>query len=181
MEIPLVVCQTDYRWQLLANILKIFDSRKSRQILATYRPVNPATAVIKIVLTSMFFSTTISHVVNELKQRKELREFLGINKVPKEDYIYSFLSKFDLNDFTAMILRILNSIIKKRARNSKLIIDCTDVSVDINCFRKPVRQKDLEGLQMGLLGKGIVYWNEAHSGFRASFSQASSFPFTSSQ
>jgi len=26
-----------------------------------------------------------------------------------------------------------------------MIVDCTDVSVDINWFRKPVRQKDLEG------------------------------------
>jgi hypothetical protein len=42
-----------------------------------------------------------------------------------------------------VILRILNSITKRRARNSKLIIDCTDVSVDLNWFRKPVRQRDL--------------------------------------
>lgn len=145
VNIPLVVCRTDYRWQLLANILKIFDSRKSRQIVAAYKPVNPATAVIKVILTSMFFSTTISHVVEELRQRKELREFLGINEVPKENYIYSFLSRFEVKDFTAMILRILNSITKRRARNSKLIVDCTDVSVDINWFRKPVKQKDLEG------------------------------------
>ena len=44
-----------------------------------------------------------------------------------------------------MILRILNSITKRRARNTKLIVDCTDVSVDINWFGKPVRQRDLEG------------------------------------
>jgi|Deesub1362A_J573_1020465.scaffolds.fasta_scaffold00067_155 hypothetical protein len=66
----------------------------------------------------MFFSTTISHVVEELKRRKELREFLGINEVPKTGYIYFFLSKFDLNDFTAMVLRILNSITRKRQRNT---------------------------------------------------------------
>ena len=44
-----------------------------------------------------------------------------------------------------MVLRILNSITKRRARNSKLIIDCTDVSVDINWFKKPLRQKSLQG------------------------------------
>jgi hypothetical protein len=93
----------------------------------------------------MFFSTTISHVVSELRQREELREFLGINEVPKEDYIYSFLSRFDLSDFTAMILRILNSVTKKRQRNTRIIVDCTDVSVDVNWFRRPVRQRDLEG------------------------------------
>ncbi len=147
MQIPLVVCQTDYRWQLLKNILKIFDCRKSRQIIAIYAPINPATAVIKIVLTSMFFSTKISHVVEELGQREDLREFLGIKeeKVPKTSYIYSFLSRFDLKNFISMILRILNSVTKRRARNTKLIVDCTDVGVDINWFRKPVRQRDLEG------------------------------------
>ena len=157
MQIPLVVCRTDCRWQLLKNILKIFDCRKSRQIIAIYAPINPATAVIKIVLTSMFFSTTISHVVSELRQRDELGEFLGIKEVPKEDYIYSFLSRFDLNDFTTMILRILNSITKRRARNSRLIVDCTDVGVDINWFRKPVRQKDLEGkdYRWGYSAKGM--------------------------
>jgi len=165
MHIPLVVCRTDYRWQLLKNILKIFDCRKSRQIIAIYAPINPATAVIKIVLTSMFFSTTISHVVEELRQREELREFLGINEVPKEDYIYSFLSGFDLNNFTTMILRILNSITKKRRRNTRLIVDCTDVSVDINYFRNPVRQMDLEGrdYRWGLLSERIVCRHEANS------------------
>ena len=157
MQIPLVVCQTDYRWQLLKNILKIFDCRKSRQIIAIYAPINPATAVIKIVLTSMFFSTTISHVVSELRQRDELGEFLGISEVPKEDYIYSFLSRFDLNNFTTMILRILNSITKKRQRNTRIIIDCTDISVDVNYFRNPVRQKDLEGkdYRWGYSAKGM--------------------------
>ena len=42
-----------------------------------------------------------------------------------------------------MILRTLNSITKRRARNSKLIVDCTDVSVDINWFKKPVKQRNL--------------------------------------
>jgi hypothetical protein len=126
-------------------------------MVAAYRPVNPAIAVIKIVLTSMFFSTTISHVVEELRQRKELREFLRINEVPKEDYIYSFLSRLELNEFTAMVLRILNSITKRRARNTRIIVDCTDVSVDINYFRKPVRQRDLEGkdFRWGYSPKGM--------------------------
>ncbi len=95
----------------------------------------------------MFFSTKISHVVEELGQREDLREFLGIKegKVPKTSYIYSFLSRFDLKNFISMILRILNSVAKRRARNTKLIVDCTDVSVDVNWFRKPVKQVDLEG------------------------------------
>jgi len=143
MHIPLVVYQRDCRWQLSSKILKVFDLRKVRKIVARY--TLKAIPVLKVVTTSMFFSTKISHVINELRNKKELRGFIGIKKeeIPKESYIYSFLSKFSLNDFVNMILRILNSIIKRRARNSKLIVDCTDVSVDLNWFRKPVRQRNL--------------------------------------
>jgi len=146
MQIPLVVDQSDYRWKLLSKILNIFDLRKVRRIIARYTTLR-ATPVLKILTTSMFFSTRISHVISELKHRKELREFLEIREedVPEESHIYAFLSKFSLNGFINMILRILNAITKRRARNSKLIVDCTDVSVDINWFRKPIRQKDLEG------------------------------------
>ncbi len=136
MEIPLVVDQRDYRWQLPKRILKVPDLRKVKKIIARY--TLKAIPILKIVTTSMFFSTRISHAINELKHKKELRKFLGINKheIPKESYVYSFLSKFSLNRFINMILRILNSITKRRVRNSKLIVDCTDVSVDLNWFRK---------------------------------------------
>ncbi len=75
----------------------------------------------------------ISHVVEELKCREDLREFLRI---------------FDLNSFIAVILRILNSITKKRARNTKLIVDCTDVSVDINWFRKACKAEGFGGKRL---------------------------------
>jgi len=159
MEIPLVVDPNDYRWQLLKKILNIFEMRRTKKIIARFTsPIKTAINCIKIVLTSMFFSTKISHVVEELEQREDLREFMGIREeeVPRTAYIYSFLSRFDLNDFIAMILRILNSVTKRRARNTKLIVDCTDVSVDINWFRKR-KQKDLEGkdYRWGYSAKGL--------------------------
>jgi hypothetical protein len=159
MHIPLVVDQSDYRWKLLSKILNIFDLKRIRRIIARYTKLK-AIPVLKVVATSMFFSTEISHVVEELKQRKELREFLGIKKekeVPKESYVYAFLSKFSLNGFIDMILRILNSITRKRQRNTRLIVDCTDVSVDVNWFRRPVRQMDLEGrdYRWGYSAKGL--------------------------
>ena len=120
--------------------------RKTKKIIARFTsPLKTAINCMKITLTSMFFSTKISHVVEELKRRGDLREFLGIKEdIPETGYIYTFLSKFDLNSFIAMILRILNSVTKRRQRNTRLIIDCTDVSVDINWFRK-CKQADLEG------------------------------------
>ena len=146
MQIPLVVDQSDYRWELLKEILKIFDLKRVRKIIARYTSLK-AIPILKIVTASMFFSTRISHVIEELTHKEELREFLGIkeDEIPNEGYVYSFLSKFSLNGFINMILRILNSITKRRARNSKLIVDCTDVSVDINWFKKPLRQKSLQG------------------------------------
>ena len=160
MEIPLVVDASDYRWQLLAEILKIFELRKTKKIIARFlSQIKTAINCMKIILTSMFFSTKISHVVEELKRRRDLREFLGVKEedVPETAYVYAFLSKFDLNSFIAMILRILNSVTKGRARNTKIIVDCTDVSVDINWFRNSVKQADLEGkdYKWGFSPKGM--------------------------
>jgi hypothetical protein len=159
MRIPLVPDQRDSRWELLGKILNIFDLRKTKTIVA--RHISPLKSIItslKIVTTSMFFSTTISHVLDELS-KKDLRDFMKIkeDEIPKKGYIYSLLSKFNLNQFINMILRILNSVCKKRARNTRIIVDCTDVSLDINYFRKPVRQKDLEGkdYRWGYSSKGM--------------------------
>ena len=134
--------------------------RKTKKIIARFTSqIKTVINCMKIILTSMFFSTEISHVVEELEHREDLREFLRIKEeeVPRTAYIYAFLSKFDLNSFIAMILRILNSITKKRWRNTKLIVDCTDVSVDVNWFRKPVKQADLEGkdYRWGYSAKGL--------------------------
>ncbi len=114
----------------------------------------------------------ISHVINELKHKEELRKFIRINEeeMPKESYVYSFLSRFSLNGFINMILRVLNSITKRRARNSKLIIDCTDVSVDLNWFRKPIKQINMlkRDYRWGYSAKGKFIGNEANSGSGAS-------------
>ncbi len=160
MEIPLVIDPNDYRWQLLGKILKVFEMRKTKKIIAKFSQIKTAINCIKITLTSMFFSTKISHVVEELKRREDLREFLRIKEeeVPKEGYVYALLSRFDLKSFIAMILRILNSITKKRGRNFKLIIDCTDVSVDVNWFRNPVKQRDLEGKITGATQRRDCLW-----------------------
>jgi len=69
--------------------------RKTKKIIAKFTsPVKTAINCIKITLTSMFFSTKISHVVEELG-RGDLREFLRIREeeVPRAAYIYAFLSK----------------------------------------------------------------------------------------
>ena len=84
--------QRDSRWQL-SKILKGFrflqrklkDSKKKfyafkkvRRVVSKHTQLSRIQS-IKINLTSMFFSTKISHDVRELKQKKELRRFLGVN------------------------------------------------------------------------------------------------------
>jgi hypothetical protein len=146
MKIPLVPDQRDFRWQLLKRILNTFDLRNTKKIISKYAPLKRAIPCLKIVTTSMFFSTTINHVLEELRKKK-LRNILEIDvdKVPTKGQIYSFMSKFSVESFIDMVKGILNSTCKKRQRNTKLIVDCTDISVDINHFRKPINQRNLEG------------------------------------
>lgn len=73
---------------------------------------------------------------------EDLREFLRVDKIPKTTYIYPFFFRFSLNSFITMILRILNSITKRRQRNTHLIIDC---SVNINCSENSQNRKIWRG------------------------------------
>jgi hypothetical protein len=86
--------------------------------------------------------------------------------------ITSTPSSPELNGFIAMILGILNSTTKRRARNTRITVDCTDISVDINYSRKPVKQVDLEGKDYGISAKGMFIGMKL-TGFRISLSQAS--------
>jgi hypothetical protein len=95
-------------------------------------------------MVALFFSEDISYVVSELKKRKKTREFLQIDYVPDAGYIYRFLSRFTENQFFQMVFGYLNSLCKKRSSQETLIIDSTDVQVDLNWFRKNIKKKDLE-------------------------------------
>jgi len=79
VNIPLAVDQRDFRWQLLREIPRAFDLRRVRKIIARY--TLKSVPVLKIVTTSMFFSTRISHVINELRNKKDLREFIGYSRL----------------------------------------------------------------------------------------------------
>ncbi len=65
MQPPLIPLNEDYKWKLLSEILNVFDSRATRQILSRrgILPLQKSIPAIKIVLLSMFFSSDISYVV----------------------------------------------------------------------------------------------------------------------
>ncbi len=147
MEPPLVLDISDPKWELYGNVIKIFETRKIRKIISRcgIRPLEKAVQILKIVLLSMFFSCDIAYIVKELKNRKQLRQFLDIEEVPDADEVYRFLSELDPNQFIEMTLKILNSICGGRGRGkTTILIDSTDVSVDINWFRNTYKKSDLE-------------------------------------
>jgi len=85
----------------------------------------------------MFFEQEISYVVNEVNRRYELRKFLMIDEEVKLKSVYSFMSKFESEQFVNFVFSILNANSKKRRKKpSILILDWTDISLDLNPFRK---------------------------------------------
>lgn len=147
MEPPLIVDKNDSKWKLLSRVLKIFDSRAARQVIARegIRTDAGAVAILKIVTAAMFFSLNISYVVNEAKRRRRLRNFLGIKKVPEASKVYRFTSRYGPEQFIEMTVKLLNLLCKKRGDGAETIIaDCTDITIDLNWFKKKIRKADLE-------------------------------------
>lgn len=147
MKPPLKPVNEDFRWKLLSNILSVFDLRSSKQTLSKkgILPLQESIPVLKIVPLSMFFSSEISYVVKELEIRKSLRNFLKICSVPSEHEIYGFMSKFDPNSFTDFVIELLNNQCLKRKAGSKgIIIDSTDINLNLNWNAKNITKKSLE-------------------------------------
>ncbi|KYK35824.1 MAG: hypothetical protein AYK18_12715 [Theionarchaea archaeon DG-70] len=146
MKVPLVVEPEDSKWKLLREVLKCFDSRRFRQEMskAKMRPVPKGATVIQVTMVALFFSEDISYVVTELKKREKLREYLQIDYVPDTTHIYRFLSRFTEKQFLQMVFGVLNSLCKKRSSQDTVIIDSTDIQIDLNWFRNTIKKKDLE-------------------------------------
>jgi hypothetical protein len=146
MDTPLVIDEKDPKWELLSKILGIIRSRRVKKEMAKQgiKPVNMAGATIKIVLISMFFSVDISYVVEELNKRTELRRFANIGEIPEAKVIYRFLSRFDEKQFVNLVSGVLSSMCAKRGRNKTILTDSTDISIDLNWFKKKIKKKDLE-------------------------------------
>ena len=70
----------DPNYILLGKIFKIIGSRKSKTIMASkgIKNVNMMILSVKIILTAVFFNTTIEFVVHELKRDRRLRKFFEI-------------------------------------------------------------------------------------------------------
>lgn len=147
MKPPLIPIKEDFKWRLLLDILNIFDLRSTKQILSQYEilPLEKSIPALKIVLMSMYFRLEISYVVRELEDKKKLRKFMRIKSVPSEDEVYSIMSSFDPKQFINFVIGLLNNVCSRRKRGlSQIIIDSTDIDLDLNWFKRKISKKMLE-------------------------------------
>ena len=137
----------DPNYILLEKIFKIIGSRKSRMIIASkgIKNINMMILSIKIILTAMFFNTTVEFVVSELKRDKKLRKFFKINAVPNAIQVSEFLSRFKPDTYVKIINRILMQIkpLKRRGKRT-FIVDATPIDLDYNTNRTHRSKKELE-------------------------------------
>ena len=150
MKPPLIPINEDYKWRLLSEILNVFNLRSTKQILAQYKllPLEDSIPALKIVITSMYFCLEISYVVRELEDKRKLRKFMRIKSVPSEDEVYSMMSSFDPDQFTNFVIGLLNNVCSPRKKRlSQIIIDSTDIDLDLNWFKRKISKKMLEKRQ----------------------------------
>ena len=147
MKPPLIPINEDYKWRLLSEILNVFNLRSTKQILAQYGLLSLERSIpaLKIVIMSMYFCLEISYIVRELEDKKKLRKFMRITSVPSEDEVYSIMSSFDPDQFTNFVIGLLNNVCSRRKRGlSQIIIDSTDINLDLNWFKRKISKKMLE-------------------------------------
>jgi len=139
LRLPVYPIKGDGRWELLLKVIDKLESRETKKALARYKitPVNKAIEILKIVILAMFFELEISYAVIEINKRYELRKFLRIDEEVKLRSVYNFTSKFKVEQFINLVFSILNVNSKRRRKKpSILILDWTDISLDLNPFRR---------------------------------------------
>ena len=89
----------------------------------------------------MCFEGDMTFVISELKAKASLREFTGVYDVPDAKEVYMLLSRCTVDQFVDMALRTVNAVCGKRKSGKMIIIgDTTNLTVDINRFRKKYKR-----------------------------------------
>ena len=143
MRLTVYPVKGDEKWELLSKIIDKLETREVKKALARNGiiPVNKAVEILKIIILVMFFELEISYAVSEVNKRLELRKFLRIDDEINLKSVYNFMAKFEAEQFVNFIFSVLNVSSKRRKRKpSLLILDWTDISLDLN----PFRRRDLE-------------------------------------
>jgi len=84
-------------------------------------------------------------VISELKDKAALRVFTGVYNVPDANEGYRLLSRFTVEQLMDMVLRVVNTVCGKRMSGKITIIgDTTNLTVNINWFKKKYTKADLK-------------------------------------
>lgn len=146
MKIPLIYDKKDPKWILLYKILKIFDDRETHQELSKngLTPLKRSVNVLKIVMVALFFDCDVSYVVSEFNRNKRLKKQLGIDNIFSAEQISEFLSRYSEEYWCEFTIKLLNSLNFKNTRGIRVIIvDGTDVQIDLNWFGRKISKKSL--------------------------------------
>ena len=124
MKTPLVPAEDDLRGVLARNVPGIFEQREVRKIASKFgiKLLDRTIKVLKIVISSMCYGTNITFVISELKAKASLREFTGVYNVLDAKEVYRLLSRFTVEQFVDMVLRIVNTVCGKRKSGKIMII-----------------------------------------------------------
>jgi len=147
MKIPLIYDEKDPKWILLCKILKIFDDRETKQELSKegLTPLKRSVNILKIVMIVLFFDFDVSYVVSEFNRNKKLKKQLGVDEIFTAEQVYEFLSRHSGEYWCEFTIKLLNSLNFKNTRGIRVIIvDGTDIQIDLNWFGRKISKKSLE-------------------------------------
>ena len=84
-------------------------------------------------------------MVDELRNRAELRRFANIVHIPSADTVYRFISSINEDQFVGLINALLRTecMNPRWHKNRTYLIDSTAITLDLNIFKKRYTRSDL--------------------------------------
>ena len=142
----------DPKFNLLGKIFKIIDSKKFKDTSNRKGIKNRQMMVIsiKILFMSMYFSYTVSDVVNELNRSSKLRKFAGFSKeIPTAEQIYEYMSRYSAEQYCKIVNSTLMRFNKEnRGKYNRFIADATPSACDFNNDKHFIPKEHLEKLNL---------------------------------
>ena len=142
----------DPKFNLLGKIFKIIDSKKFKDTCNRKGIKNRQMMVIsiKILFMSMYFSYTVSDVVNELNRSSKLRKFAGFSKeIPTAEQIYEYMSRYSAEQYCKIVNSTLMRFNKEnRGKYNRFIADATPSACDFNNDKHFIPKEHLEKLNL---------------------------------
>ena len=142
----------DPKFNLLGEIFKIIDSKKFKDTCNRKGITNRQMMVdsIKILFMSMYFSYTVSDVVNELNRSPKLRKFAGFtNEIPAAEQIYEYMSRYSAEQYCKIVNATLMRFNKQnRGTYNRFIADATPSACDFNNDKHFIPKEHLEKLNL---------------------------------